>query len=620
MLTRTLPRLKPLLALAISPICLWALWHQVSAVSWADISAAFQQIAAWQWAVALVATAGSFWAIGHYDVVWHRQMQTGIALAQAHRTGMATVAITQTVGLGTVTGTFLRWHLLRDMPPKTSAALTIAVSLSFFVCWGVLAVLAAGWMGLLPVAATFMGLLGLGLLASFVARHRRLQSGAQLIPPLMLWSTLDLVFAALALWVLLPTTEGLGFGMLFAAFTLALGAGLMSNAPGGLGAFDLALMALLPAVPDATLLATILAFRLVYYGVPALAGAAVMLAAQIRGERDTPTMSHAPNSDLCLQGAALMHTATGPQVIRRHLLGAVVLEPQAWCFQRAGQPLGFQALYKCTPQVAAQARRHGWTVRHIASDAIISPATWTTAGPARSQLRRKLRQAEKAGITIVRAGRTTPDSDMAEVAAEWNAAHGGELGYAMGRYDPAYVAHQSTYLIYQNRQLCGFITVQSRAIAWAIDLIRHRATLPHGAMHAAITRIITDAAAADVATLSLGAVPDGPDDHRLQRHIIARKAGLRQFKAAFGPRWVPRYHAAPTQAQWALSLALVTWRIQRPVARAWDRLQRHTEKLINMERIIHLIHNKESDMTPPNETTAGAPADDQPTFETARRA
>lgn len=620
MLTRTLPCLKPLLALTIATTCLWALWHQVSAVSWNEVSSAFQQIAAWQWSIALAATTGSFWAIGHYDVMWHRHMETGIAPADAHRTGMATVAITQTVGLGTVTGTFLRWHLLRDIPLKTSAALTIAVSLSFFVCWGVLAVLASGWIGLMPSAAAAMALLGLGLLATFAMRNRRLQSGAQLIPPLMLWSTLDLAFAALALWVLLPATEGIGFGILFAAFTVALGAGLISNAPGGLGAFDLALMALLPAVPDATLLATILAFRLVYYVVPALAGAAVLLASHLRGYSNTTDASHAPISDLCQQGAALVHTAAGPQVTRRHVLGAVAMEPQAWHFQKARQPFGFQSLYKCTPKVAALARRHGWTVRRIASDAIITPATWTTTGPARSQLRRKLRQAEKAGITIVRAGRATPDPAMEEVAAEWDAAHGGELGYAMGRYDPAYVAHQSTYLIYQNRQLCGFITVQTRASAWAIDLIRHRARLPHGAMHAAITRIITDAAAADVANLSLGAVPDGPDDHVLHHHITARKAGLRQFKAAFGPHWAPRYYAAPTRAQWALSLVLVTWHIQRPLARGWERLQRHVVSLINMERIIHLIHNKGSDMTPPNETTAGAPADDQPTFETARRA
>ncbi len=620
MLTRTLPRLKPLLALAISAICLWALWHQVAGVSWSELIAAFQQIAVWQWAVALAATGGSFWAIGHYDVVWHRHMGTGIAGKEAHRTGVATVAITQTVGLGTVTGTFLRWHLLRDMPLKTSAALTIAVSLSFFACWAVLAVLSAGWVGLTPVAATVTALGGLGALATFAMRFEPVRAHVHLVPSLMVWSTLDLVFAALALWILLPPIEGVGFGILLAAFTLALGAGLISNAPGGLGAFDLALIALVPAVPNATVLATILAFRLVYYVVPALAGAAVLLASHLRGPTTPSQVSHAPISDLCHQGAVLTQTTAGPQVVRRHLLGSVVLEPQAWDFESACQAFGFQSLYKCTAEVAAHARRHGWTVRRIATDAIISPKLWTTTGPARSQLRRKLRQADKAGITIVRAGRATPDPAMAVIAAEWQATHGGELGYAMGRYDPAYVAHQSTYLIYQDQTLCGFITVQTRATAWAIDLIRHRATIPHGAMHAAVTRIISDAATADVMTLSLGAVPDGPDDHLLQRGIMAKKAGLRQFKAAFGPLWAPRYHAAPTQAQWALSLALATWHIQRPAARLLERLGHTLTNLIKMERIIHLIHNKESDITPLNEITSGAPADDQPTFETARRA
>ncbi|MEL6572899.1 MAG: YbhN family protein [Pseudomonadota bacterium] len=375
MLTSTLSRLQPLVALVVSAICLWALWHQVSDVSWAELSATLRTISIWQWTAALAATTVSFWAIGHYDVVWHNHMKTGVSPIKAHRTGMATVAIAQAVGMGTVAGSFLRWHLLRGLPFRVSVTLTIAIALSFFGCWAVLAILAASRLGLIPIALTVAVLVVAGVAVRVLPRHPVVARHSAKISRLMLWSTVDIVFAAFALWVLLPETVGVGFGVLCAAFTLALGAGLVSNAPGGLGAFDLALVALLPAVPDATLLATILGFRVVYYAVPALFGAGVLFASHLRNAPLTITKNNHPLSDLCHQGATLLADRNGTHVARRHFIGTVVLEPRTWDFARSQQPIFVQSLYKCPASVAARARVSGWTVRRIASDAIVTPRT-----------------------------------------------------------------------------------------------------------------------------------------------------------------------------------------------------------------------------------------------------
>lgn len=614
MVTSAAKRAKPVFAFVVSAVCLWVLSQQITAVTWDSLWQAIQSIAPWQWTIAGLATLCSFIAIGEYDVIWHRHLKTAVSARKARTTGMSTVAIAQTVGLGSVTGTFLRWHMLDPLPLKSAAAVTIGVCLSFLGCWAVIAAVAAAVTGTLPALAILGGLLALvgGLMA--LRQHPLLAPHLRLIPAFMGLAFLDVLFAAIALWVLLPDPGAVGFPLLFAAFVLALGAGLISNAPGGLGAFELVLLSVLTTVAEPALVAAVLSFRLVYYLIPALCGGAVLLAAQLRGTTPTPGLNQAPQSDLCRQGAALKTAGATRYVARQHLLGTVALEPATWNFDIAPQSVGFMALYKCHAPTASVARQRGWTVRRIASDAVITPQSWSTQGAKRSQLRRKLRQAEKAGVTIIRAGRVTPDAAMDRVAKAWETTHGGELGYAMGRYTHAYVAQQQCYLIYDNQTLCGFVTVQTRAQAWVIDLIRHLPQMPQGAMHAAMTRIIEDAAAAYVASLSMGAVPDGPDDNPLQRACAAQKKGLRQFKAAFGPHWQPRYHAAPTRAQFALSLALAFWHIQRPLPRTWLRLRKTITNLINIERIIHLIHIKERDISSANTENHGAPADDQSTL------
>ena len=81
------------------------------------------------------------------------------------------------------------------------------------------------------------------------------------LPPLRLWlrllvlAAVDVSFAALAFWVLLPEVFQPEFSLLLAAFILALGAGLLSGSPGGVGPFELCLVTLLPGVAEVELIA-----------------------------------------------------------------------------------------------------------------------------------------------------------------------------------------------------------------------------------------------------------------------------------------------------------------------------------------------------------------------------
>ena len=86
----------------------------------------------------------------------------------------------------------------------------------------------------------------------------------------------DLAFAGTALYLLLPAAgaeDWLGFLTIYA---VAMVAGALSHAPGGLGVFELVIVSLLPASPKAGVLAALVLFRLIYTYIPFLFGLAVI--------------------------------------------------------------------------------------------------------------------------------------------------------------------------------------------------------------------------------------------------------------------------------------------------------------------------------------------------------
>jgi len=592
-------QVNTLFALAVMGICGAILWQQIATIPPADIFTTFHAITPLQWALALAATCLSFLAVGRYDAVWHQRLQTNVAAYTARRSGMAAIAIGQTIGASAVTGGFVRWQLLPDLAVKTTTAITVGVSMSFLTCWAIVALVAGVGLGLLPVsmlAAACAIVATVMILRSHLPRrfHFRSEDAFRLLS----LTIFDLGFASLALWVLIPDATLALMLPVLGAYVIALGAGLISNAPGGIGAFDLALIALLPMVPEADMLAAILAFRIVYYLVPALVAAGYAVATYLRPQPDQ-TLTQAPISDLCHQGAHLTKLGTTEWVVRRHLLGTVAIEPQGCTphlhrFTQTG--FGFRGLYKADTSLALQARNQGWAVRRIADDAIITPHSWSEAGPKKRQLRRKLKQASGSGVQVRLATTPLPHDTMDQIAKDWAQTHGGELGYAMGQYGQDYVARQRVYLIWADAALTGFITVQTRACAWAIDLIRHTADMPAGAIHAAYVQIIADAKTQDIATLSLGAVPTANTQCKYQTRVRAHKAGLVQFKQSFQPAWKPLYHAAPTRLQWALSMLHIIWRVQRPIPRWIGRWRVTFTKLIIISPSFHLNTNRGHEM------------------------
>jgi phosphatidylglycerol lysyltransferase len=272
--------------LALTAGCLWLVRQQVGDDMPAALPASLSGIGAVNILLALGCVAIGFWAVGRYDGLSHRHFGTRVPPRVARLSGTMAIALAQTLGFGVITGALVRHRLLPGLGFRRALQLSVFVSLSFLAAWLWITALACvvlpapGWTTL-PAMVALAGLpLCTGLMA-FGPRPRKARWRAALptllaLGAILLWAALDLLAAALVLYLLIPPGT-LGFGSFVPVFLLAYGAGLLSGAPGGVGPFELVLLSLLPQVPDAMLIGAIMGYRGLYYALPAVLGALALL-------------------------------------------------------------------------------------------------------------------------------------------------------------------------------------------------------------------------------------------------------------------------------------------------------------------------------------------------------
>ncbi|WP_181418548.1 DUF2156 domain-containing protein [Pseudoroseicyclus aestuarii] len=581
----------PILALALGLVLLAG---RLSEAGVTNVLSSVRALPAAAWAGAALFTLLSLAAVGRYDVALHRALGTGIAPGRAQRCGMAAAAVTQAVGFGALSGALVRWRLLPELGLWTLTRLSAMVSLSFILALGALVtgagLLRSGQIGLALLFAAALGVL--------IFRLRPALTGGALpgLGPriggaMLLWTAADMIAAGLVLAVLLPGFASEAPAQFLAAYALALGAGLLSQSPGGLGAFELTLLALLPQIPEPELLGAVLAYRLVHHLLPA----ALVLPLLLRGGRPGPAPALRPleGSDrlralqaapeagwgLAHQGATILLDGRGAGWLARRAggtlaaLGRASGRPRLEDLRDLAARLGLTpALYRCPKAQAAQARRGGWRVLRIAREAVLDPASWSPDTPACRQLRRKLRQAEGAGVRIEGPTRSLPIEEMTALAAGWAARHGGERGFSIGRFEPRLLYRQEVFLARREGRLIGFASFHASASGWTLDLMRQAPGAPGGTMALLVAAGIAEAGRTGAPRLSLDAVPNLPPllQRALARLLGQTRAealaapGLLQFKRGFGPAWRPLYLAAPGRLALLRAALEITLAVRRP--------------------------------------------------------
>ncbi|MDA8587113.1 phosphatidylglycerol lysyltransferase domain-containing protein [Rhodobacteraceae bacterium] len=582
---------KQILPISIAGLCVYVVVNRMDDVDLTQVAASIGAVTAVQWIAAILATAVSFVAVGQYDALFHRWLKTGVADKRAVLSGASAIALAQTLGMGLATGTLARWRALPELSLATSLKVTNYVSFSFMAGLGLLSIVVLALPGVGHIGASWYSLAAVAVV--LVAVNLSFLQPKWLpfpLPPLrmalrlMVLATIDIIFAAFALWVLFPGGSQLGFTTLLAVFTLSLGAGLLSGSPGGVGPFELCLFTLMPAFPEPELIASVLAFRLVYYALPACLAVITLIKPSPAPFKTMPTTRSArrplmrAEAKLAQQAGhrflpyddeRCLHVAEATQTlvaIGDPATGST-FGPSAFATlgQAADKLSLWPALYKCSARSAVFARSVGWSAIPVSEEAWLSPNAFTLATPARRQLRRKLKKAAQAQIDVSVAS-TLPLAEMEMVSAAWSKRAGGERGFSMGVFSEDHVTRQRCYLARNNGALVAFISFHTVQNEWTLDLMRSTSDMPDGAMHALVVQALEDAAERGIPRLSLAAMALD-DPHFSLKHFgqTASAKGLRQFKTSFAPRTERLYAAAPSTALLYLAGADITLRIATQV-------------------------------------------------------
>lgn len=307
-------RLKPwLIAAAALLLCLLlaaALHGLAGEVRYDDVMRAIAGTHEMDIVLALMATAASYLILSGYDfsalAYAHARVNRGTVLL----TSFTAYALSNTIGLGPLTGGAVRTRLYTAAGLKAHQVAQVVVfnAAAFglgITAFGAVALLwgapdVAGLVGLPPELLQLgsgLLLVGVGVFLALCRRQRNLQIAGRWrlrLPPAglavrqLVISAFELTASAAALWFLLPG-ERIDLPAFTAFYAIAIVAGIISHVPGGVGVFEaVMLMATRNDVPADAMLAALVLYRGIYYIVPLVAATALVLGWELKSGVGTP--------------------------------------------------------------------------------------------------------------------------------------------------------------------------------------------------------------------------------------------------------------------------------------------------------------------------------------------
>jgi hypothetical protein len=280
------------LSLAIAGISIFILARVVSAVSLSALRQAIAATSAEQIAAAVLLTAVSFLALTGYDGLALHQLKARVRYKTTALASFTSYAISFTLGFPLITSGTVRYWIYSQAGLTASkvASLTVIAGVTFW--FGMVFVLGAGLAyhasaisainHFYPFINALIGFAVLGAIVAYLVwvtiRHRHVSvKGFKLeLPGLGLslgqiaLGVIDQCAAAGVLYVLLPSHAEMDFFAFAAIYVFACILGVVSNAPGGIGVFEAAMLKAVPVASEEALLASLVLFRVIYYLVPFL--------------------------------------------------------------------------------------------------------------------------------------------------------------------------------------------------------------------------------------------------------------------------------------------------------------------------------------------------------------
>lgn len=305
------PALTAILALAVLALAWTATRRLAAEVSYDDLVAAIAATPAWALAAALALTALGFAALVAYDLGALAHVGRNLPLPLVALASFCAYAVGNTAGFGPLTAGAIRYRFYapRGLEPeqvaRVVAFVTIAFGLGLTVVTAVALVAAADdipAIGASPLALRLIGaaiLAGALALAAAAGRSVRLGRWTLRLPGLLAMArqlaatAIDVLAAAAVLWVLLPAGT-IGLAPLVAVYAVAIGLGVLSHVPAGLGVFETIIVAALSGRAEVdAILGALLLYRLVYHLVPLALAVVVIAVLEGRRAAEQPAVASA---------------------------------------------------------------------------------------------------------------------------------------------------------------------------------------------------------------------------------------------------------------------------------------------------------------------------------------
>ena len=295
---RALDFFWPILGMAAVILSFWLLAREFRGESVAaDVVAALKAIPPHRYLLAGLATLAAYAALAWYDriALLHLGVKH-IGWWFVSVCSFTTYALSHNIGASVFSGAMVRYRAYssKGLDAGQVAILVALCSFTFFLgtilLGGLVLVFEPEQLqrleGLLPKALTNVDtarMLGFGLLAivaiyaiGSILRFKPREFGKfrleyprpEITARQMIAAPMELLGAAGIIYFALPAENNPGFFVVLAVFLASFSAGLVSNAPGGLGVFELVFIKAMPLMAKSKVLAALLVFRLFYLLIP----------------------------------------------------------------------------------------------------------------------------------------------------------------------------------------------------------------------------------------------------------------------------------------------------------------------------------------------------------------
>ncbi|SEP69640.1 phosphatidylglycerol lysyltransferase [Faunimonas pinastri] len=285
------PYVGALVSVALVCLAIWVLHRFTQDVTVGEIRDSLDDTPPGRILIALIATAVSFAALAGFDIVATRTSAPGrVSWWVAAAAGSAGFAVSNALGFGVLTAGSLRYRIYSSEGLDAADVVRVMATswmtfwLGFVSIFGLTLTFAPGtltdiqWMT--GGADRAVGIVVLAALVAFVVwlgrtpRTVRLGGWSLRLPDAkmaiaqILLGSIDLAASAIVLYALLPSGSVGSVPYFLLVYVGAVILGLISHAPGGVGAFEATLVAGLGVGGRADVIAALIVYRIIYYVLP----------------------------------------------------------------------------------------------------------------------------------------------------------------------------------------------------------------------------------------------------------------------------------------------------------------------------------------------------------------